>query len=204
VSFNYDTIAERLARRLGKNVKPAPQDEVVVANAITLAKPHGSTSWSMQCHGALDRSAVDGGPRYDSLTLSDYEQKRSPLVLGAVPIKSELIREVQQKAGRADIFETVARQWRQVVRAVEFADEIVVAGYSFPRQDEYGRFIIREGLRARSQSKRPNLRIRFFETKQNEARSAASIQDLFSGHLAELIPAGPVVPPGGHIGDSTR
>ena len=69
-------------------------------------------------------------------------------MLGAVPIKSELIFEVQRFYG-LPVFDVVVQQWKTVVTAVREAEKLIVVGYSFPREDQYGRFLFREAVRLR-------------------------------------------------------
>ena len=45
VSFNYDTIAERLAQRLKRQLRAVPFG--CAGDEIRFAKPHGSTSWTL-------------------------------------------------------------------------------------------------------------------------------------------------------------
>jgi hypothetical protein len=192
VSFNYDLIAERLARRMHKKLRPASVDGAR-SETITLAKPHGSASWSTQIVGHFDQSPVDRGPVYDSLLPDEIQRGRHPFLLGAVPIKSELIREVQKAAGRPDIFDVVASQWREVGHAVQHAQTLVVAGYGFPPDDEYGRFLISEALRRRFRSNR--LRIELFSREETSLEVASRIRELFGDHVVALTPCGPVLPP---------
>lgn len=197
ISFNYDTIAERLARRFGRRIQSAQTNRN--KKAIVLAKPHGSTSWTMDFSNfSVISASANGGPLLDSLKPKDVDANREPLLLGAVPIKSELIREVQAFLGCPDgqswfgVFETITRQWRAVVEAIRDADAAIIVGYSFPREDHYGRFLIQEGMRLRSS--RPT--IEFFELEDKASDRAKEMMDAFKGHLQKLIFRGKVVPPG--------
>lgn len=196
VSFNYDTIVERLARRFGHTMRPVCTHKK--RGGIMLAKPHGSTSWIMElCSRRVISASDDGGPLLDSLTPKDVDQKREPLLLGAVPIKSELIREVQAFTGISngrswfEVFDTITQQWSAVVKAILDAHTIVVVGYSFPREDQYGRFLIQEATRLRQK----RLIIEFFELKDKASDRAKEIIDAFDGRVAKLIFRGEVLPP---------
>jgi hypothetical protein len=88
ISFNYDTVVERLAKRLGLKLTHClgrpPRGKV------RFAKPHGSVSWQI---GDLPVS-VPRPPMLRSLSATNIETgnaRTEPLVPGAVPIKSELI-----------------------------------------------------------------------------------------------------------------
>jgi hypothetical protein len=145
VSFNYDTVIERIVRNLsnrqlrhGKNLRPG---------TIRFAKPHGSASWPTR---ELDSRVTDGEPLWDSVSEDDVQRGyRDPLLLGAVPLKSELIFEVQEYYRARRVFEVIREQWRTLADAVATADRIVVLGYSFPKEDAYGRFFFREGMTMR-------------------------------------------------------
>src|SRR5205085_6248428 len=94
ISFNYDTVAERLASRFGQPLRvahgPASREHV------TVVKPHGSTSWSRREDGHVETHGPHQQVLLDSLTADDVDQGREPLVVAAVPFKRELIHELQQ------------------------------------------------------------------------------------------------------------
>jgi hypothetical protein len=136
-------------------------------------------------------------------------EKRSvePLVLGAVPIKSELIAEVQCFHGTPRVFEIVRDHWRGVADAIRDADRLVVLGYSFPEEDSYGRFFFAEGIRER-QKTRP-LRIEFYERPERESIVRSSICTAFSRnsdirYQGEVTPAPRPRARGKVVGHQTR
>lgn len=145
ISFNYDTVIERIVRNLsnrqllhGKDLRPG---------TVRFAKPHGSASWSIQ---ELGYRVTDGEPLWDSMSEDDVKRGvKDPLLLGAVPLKSELVFEVQEYYHARRVFEVILEQWRTLANAVATADRIVVLGYSFPKEDAYGRFFFREGMAMR-------------------------------------------------------
>jgi len=140
VSFNWDTLTERLAKECC-SVKLKHSSCATHPGFVRFAKPHGSASWRL-CDGI-----TDGEPNLTSLEVGI--EGSDPLVLGAVPIKSELIKEVQLQQGAPAIFTVVMSQWAAAVDAVRNADEFVVLGYSFPKEDHHGRFLLQEGARQR-------------------------------------------------------
>jgi hypothetical protein len=149
VSFNYDTMIERVVRNIAK--LPLRHGKDLKPGTIRFAKPHGSTSWSVK---DLPYSVTDGEPIVDSLGHEAVKEKwpaLDPLLLGAVPLKSELIFEVQEYYHSRRVFDAVSEQWRTVANAVATAARIVVLGYSFPKEDTYGRFFINEGKAMRSE-----------------------------------------------------
>lgn len=148
VSFNYDTLIERVV----KNIASVPLRHGIhlEPGTIRFAKPHGSTSWSIR---DLGYSVTNGGPIVDSLgheAVRKFWPNVDPLLLGAVPLKSELIFEVQEYYRSHRVFEVVREHWRTLAKAVETATRIVVLGYSFPKEDIYGRFFFNEGISMRN------------------------------------------------------
>ena len=191
ISFNYDTIVERLARRFGHTLLSVDAQEQERRKGITLAKPHGSTSWTLDLNDNPRR--VISASNHDevllnSLESTDVDQCREPLVLGAVPIKSELIREVQCFCGSPQVFQTIARQWRALVEAIRDADSVVIVGYSFPQEDQYGRFLLQEGMRLRESS----LTVEFFELEDKIPERGKAILDVFGSSVENLVYRGAV------------
>ncbi len=143
ISFNYDTMIERVVSRVAK--APLRHGSGLKPQAIRFAKPHGSTSWRVR---SLPHRVTDGEPILGSLTheaVMNHWPHLDPLLLGAVPLKSELISEVQEYYRSQRVFEVVREQWRTLANAVASATRIVVLGYSFPKEDMYGRFFLNEG-----------------------------------------------------------
>jgi hypothetical protein len=89
-----------------------------------------------------------------------------------------------------DVFNTIQKQWKAVVKAIRDADSLVIVGYSFPREDQYGRFLIQEGMRLRNST--PT--IEFYELKDKAHKQAKEIMDAFGG-VPEPTFRGEVVPP---------
>jgi hypothetical protein len=187
VSFNYDTIAERLAARW-LTVTTTPR----AGQGVVLAKPHGSTSWSLGPGRLVRWLRDDGSPFDESLTWADVDCGREPLVLGAVPIKSELMHEIQEFCGMPAVFDAVVTQWRTTVEAIRDAEVAVFVGYSFPADDLYGRFLIQEGLRLRVKP----LDVEFFEVEDKTKERSAEIERVFGRHLGRVCERGPVRPAG--------
>jgi hypothetical protein len=174
ISFNYDTVVERLALRFGHDVRMTAESK---ASVVQLAKPHGSVAWRMDwTHRSVRRSAADGKPLVGAMAEEDVGSTLEPLLLGAVPIKSELIREVQRCYFPA-VFELVTAQWKVVTQAVRKADALVIVGYGFPNEDQYGRFLLSEAMRSRGRSSLPQ--VDFFELGRNKHRTTAAIRAAF-------------------------
>ncbi|WP_298438809.1 hypothetical protein [Geobacter sp.] len=174
ISFNYDTLVEGLASSIGS--KPLRMvGSSFFQDVVWVAKPHGSTSWRMDfSNGTLAWQESDGRPLLTSLTGIDLDNYCEPVFLGAVPIKSELIREVQEQCGSPLVHEVIMQQWRSVVEAMRDAEKVIILGYCFPIEDQYGRFLFQEGIRLRSKQSNP-LRVEFYELPDKADKTAGSI-----------------------------
>jgi hypothetical protein len=104
-----------------------------------------------------------------------------------VPIKSELITEVQYHWGACDVFDVIMRQWQVVVEAIRYADIVVVAGNGFPKEDHHGRFLFMEGVRRRCKRLR---RVEYYNVNRD---SECAIREIF-GTGCKVVPKGPVRP----------
>jgi hypothetical protein len=204
VSFNWDTAAEEIADLLGKRLSSpplrvlAPGEPWTAPDKITLVKPHGSLSWRHDDVSAspcrVQSVELDGSPRLTPMRPAEVSDTRvcEPLVLGAVPIKSELFDRLQQPE-HPDVYRTVFFHWVAVVRAIAEASELVVAGYSFPKEDGYGRFLIREGVDQRRRASRPSLPIAYYSL-ENLGGAFRDIFDEF-GKLASWTHRGELLSP---------
>src|SRR4029077_8690225 len=121
---------------------------------------------------------------------SPNEHFCEPLVLGAVPIKSELLAEIQRD--HVNVYETIADQWAEDGSAITRAPELVVAGYSFPPEDGYGHFLLREAVAKRGNAPPPI--IAYYALPGDRAKIEASMCDIF-GDCANYVFKGPMKPP---------
>jgi hypothetical protein len=137
-------------------------------------------------------SHFDGSPLLKMIAEHEVAQYREPLVLGAVPIKSELLVGEQNSRGYGEVFEIVARQWRGVIQAVRTAERLVVVGYGFPVEDDYGRFLFTEAARLRAEL----VAIDCYETAVGWRTTKTSLKQVFAGKIMGLDHKGEVKPPG--------
>lgn len=150
VSFNWDVLVELLLVRfsgVGALVVQAPHK---AKDVVTLAKPHGSLSWRREFppHGdAPDFLGVGLAPLLTVMRPEDIDDRHQPLLLGALPMKSELLAEVQVKHPWVHL--RVMEQWSALCGGLRDAEEVYVVGYSFPDEDGYGRFLLGEAMRRR-------------------------------------------------------
>ena len=180
VSFNYDTLVESLCvKRNGLMVR---HSAAPVANIVRFSKPHGSASWNRR---NLIGDTIDGPPLLTSL---DEDEAKSntvdPLLLGAVPIKSELIREVQHWFNVGRVYDVIYRQWQAVADAVWDADRLVILGYSFPPEDTYGRFFFGEAMRERPPGQA--LQVEYYEKEERKKKAECLIRAAIPNTKARL------------------
>lgn len=171
-SFNWDVVAETIAETSGRRLVQAPYPRS--ADERTLIKPHGCVSWRETPAGS-GQVALGPRPNLDPMTADEVGEQRQPFMLGAVPIKSELIREAQTGTR---VFESVMAQWSSLVHAIREADRLTVVGYSFPTDDGYGGFLFGEAARQRA---RPLGGIDVYGLDEDRDRLVARVREIFRG-----------------------
>jgi hypothetical protein len=177
ISFNYDTTIERLASRFGLSLQAAHAGDG--SSDLQLIKPHGSTSWSKDQSGGVTTHGPQGQVLLDALPSEAVCDAFQPILVGAVPFKSELIRQLQSQARTPRVHEVIVEQWKAIVRTLREAEEMVILGYSFPKEDCYGHFLVREALRQR---RRPP-RVAFYDAAENAERWIRMQQEAFAGMI---------------------
>jgi hypothetical protein len=173
VSLNWDVLVEWLlvnCRLRGTAARAIQAPHARDASDVLLVKPHGSLSWRRPMQARTEPAFAwcnaDGSPLTRAMTGADVSKDEhadifyQPLLLGAVPVKSEVIREVQ--ANQPHVHAHIIEQWRALCEALRDADELQVIGYSFPDEDAYGHFVLEEAARARDRIRTP-LRVRLYE-----------------------------------------
>jgi hypothetical protein len=172
-SFNWDTLVESILDRLG------------LFPAGSFVKPHGSLSWIASPDRPLHIPDQPPGLLEvpDRRTVHD---RFEPILLGAVPIKSELIKEVQNGNGKYDL---VIRQWGVLTEAIKSAARFVAIGYSFPPEDHYGMFILRRALVRRPS---PLEEVGFYEIEGQASVVAERIHRLLPAPETRVTWLGPV------------
>jgi hypothetical protein len=193
ISFNWDTVAERLARDLGVSLRAAgrpPLDH----SSVWLIKPHGSLSWEDRGeHEDLLWNDGRGAPRFDPIAVDRVFAGTSylqPFVLGAVPIKVELLAETQPNQA---VYTVLADQWAAVVDAVSRATELIVVGYGFPAEDGHGRFLFRQAARRRPASLSAPA-TSYYALPHDSGRIEDALRDIFGSGMSYAY-LGPVEGP---------
>lgn len=178
ISFNWDTLAETILHDvLRADLVQVPHPGSICR--IRLVKPHGSLSW---VHRSGEPIEIRDGAnvRLKPMDVSDVYSGRpgssEPLILGALPIKSELLDEIQR--GEPGLHGLIASQWVEAVDAISRAEEIVVVGYRFPREDEYGRFLLREAVGKRAPLLAPPS-LRYFSLGRDRNAFERAFRDVF-------------------------
>lgn len=176
ISFNWDVVAERTLASLRPTLKVvAASRQCLRSDALNLIKPHGSLSWEDRGAGKGVFWDEGGSPRPDPMRRTGFEHPQ-PFILGAVPIKDELLAGTQKD--NPEIFETIGDQWAAVVNAVSLAKQLVIVGYGFPPEDGYGRFLFRAAAGRRTDSAR-GLRIEFYSRAEDTSTIEGALRDIF-------------------------
>lgn len=125
----------------------------------------------MRAGRTVDARGTDPRRRRESSRDSGVQ----PLLLGAVPIKSELLAEIQKNHEPA--FDTINLQWREAVQAISRAEQLTILGYGFPPEDQYGRFLFRE-----ASARRPApvlLPVWYYTLPTDRSRIETALREIF-------------------------
>jgi hypothetical protein len=180
VSFNWDVLVEHLLvehRFSGTPVRLVQAPHQPGGDVVTIAKPHGSLSWGREfpLRGDAPDFLPGPDPLLNPMLPSDISDQKQPLVLGAVPIKSELLKEIQCR--HPFVHRRIMEQWSTLCRALRDADEMQVIGYGFPPEDQYGLFMLCKARELRTKDWR---RVVLYEVPGRRC-------DEVAGHLARLL-----------------
>lgn len=111
-------------------------------NHIVILKPHGSIDWYERSD--LPRSAADECWKLDDTYVvypySDFAEH--PTVRELQPL---IVPPVAAKEFSAEFLK---RTWRGVYRAVSDATELLIIGYSLPKEDQFARLVLRRAIRS--------------------------------------------------------
>ena len=184
VSFNWDVVSESIANYVHVNLVQAPR--AANDSSVQLIKPHGSVSWRHRWPQRSVDMCATPAPCTSPLLPHEVRQYIQPFVVGAVPVKSELIREVQGD-GPSSPYTVLVEQWATFMEAIVNADDVVVAGYGFPNDDAYGRFLIQEAVARRTKAIH---RLCFYERECAHTAMSATLSKLFKVVSPEWL--GPV------------
>ena len=100
-----------------------------------------------------------------------------PFVVGAVPIKTELIDSKElHGTDPQNPYAVLEGQWKAFMDALQETDDLVVAGYSLPDDDAYGRFLIQEAIARRSHRVQ---QVYFYAKADSEDTMALKLKDTF-------------------------
>lgn len=113
-----------------------------------------------------------------------------PLVVGLVPFKSEIIREVMEHGDTMGAYRVLTHQWGEACTALNRADEVIVVGYSFPAEDLYAHFSFQEARRGVQQK----LVVTLYERPERRVDVSAAIIEISAGlgRPVEIDYRGPV------------
>lgn len=197
ISFNWDTLAESLMMKLlGKDLVQAPHPDA--DSAVRLIKPHGSLAWVhtrderdprvCRVHRRNGRAPLIEVMHPDEVQVGRADAHFSePFVIGAVPVKSELLEEVQRD--HPESYQTVCEQWREALSALTNATKVTFMGYGFPASDDYGRFLIGEAVRRRPHTA-VALPVRYYTRNRDAASIGKILREILAS--ADVVYAGEV------------
>jgi hypothetical protein len=181
ISFNWDTLAENIVMKmLWKNLVQVPDPDS--GRHIRLIKPHGSVSWVHKSDGNVifqEGSKTLLSPMTEK-DVHNGHNGAEPLVLGTVPVKSELLREIQKCHPK--VFETISYQWSETLKVISQAEEVVVLGYSFPKEDTYGRFLLQEAVRKRLKNDELP-KVRYYALPDDRCKIEKAFREIFSNKV---------------------
>jgi hypothetical protein len=148
ITFNWDLLMERALTEAGVDYNYHPRP-----NTISLLKPHGSIDWfDRDLVSLADRKCFSLVPeigRIKVFTLFRPPKLRS----GTVPI---IIPPAVRKVWDCLEFDKL---WRETWRALRYADEIYVLGFSLPPEDLHVRFVIRSAIRGNEKERDSDLKL---------------------------------------------
>jgi hypothetical protein len=175
ITFNYDTVVESAARRLGLSwdyafakgsmrYEPtaAYSPNVVSTSAFQLLKIHGSVSW-----------ALPGRPGHKLTAYDSYDDVREDQ---STPV---LIPPTWKKGGARS--KSINNAWVAATRAIETATRIFIIGCSLPTTDSHFRYLMAAGLRN-------NISLRslcFVNPKADEPSLRERVLSIFPSRLAD-------------------
>jgi hypothetical protein len=202
VSLNWDVLVEWLLMNCRFPLRAARVVQMPHSSSagdVRFVKPHGSLSWRRTMPAGLEPdfewSNNDGSPLTRAMRPEDIRNESGviyqPLLLGAIPIKSEILREVQGNE-HSFVHSRVMEQWKALCEALRDSDELHVVGYSFPPEDGYGHFMLAEAARARRG--RP-CRVLLHEVRARHDEVAARIASILGLACRDVLPQGPVQSP---------
>lgn len=190
ISFNYDALAERLLRARGKNLRMGNMsNHTNVHESILLCKPHGSLSWKVLVPSTVppvvepwDRAITSGEVDYVPQSGTEVQ----PGIIAPVPFKEQIaVPELQ--ASVSDFYQLIVAQWKGLLASVSNADEMVVMGYGFPKEDFHAMHVFGEAAARRTE----RLSVTVY-SKSNFHKIKGLIEGLFQNVI--LTDAGPVIP----------
>lgn len=171
ITFNYDTLVESAARRLGipwsygfagrrMRYEPHGSYSPSMGDGFRLLKIHGSVSWALP------------GKRGQKLTPFDtYDQVR----------QAQLVPVIVPPTWKKGSMKYVDDAWSGAVAAIEQATRVFIVGCSLPATDVHFRYLMAAGLRN-------NISLRsiyFVNPAADEDAVRQRVMSIFPGHLRD-------------------
>lgn len=144
ITFNWDiTLENALTKRYGDfEIVHTSSRKKRLSKHILILKPHGSIDWYRRSE--LSPAVLEVCGRLDSKYVNFTETNFSNYPdMGA--LQPLIVPPLASKEFKPDILK---RTWRGVYRTISNATELVVIGYSLPKEDQFARLVLKRALRS--------------------------------------------------------
>jgi hypothetical protein len=156
VSFNWDLLVEEALDHLGKDWEYSLRED-----AISILKPHGSLDWFDSNDVATIKKDLLFPLNRKYKRILVFRRFRAPQISPVVPV---ILPPVINK--KID-YKELQSIWRDAWRALRYATEIYILGYSLPPEDLHARFAIRSAIRGNEKLEGHKLRIAVVNPDRN-------------------------------------
>jgi hypothetical protein len=143
ITFNWDLTVEQVLSSRQPDLAVAYQySKKTLESKLTLLKPHGSINWfdKKTIPSAVASGAIELDPEVRLVNFLNL--KLSHDLIQATPV---IVPPVSDK--QFDEHAVFQKTWSSVYQAIASATELIILGYSLPREDQFSRFVFRRALR---------------------------------------------------------
>lgn len=182
VTFNCDMLSEELFRKTNIHYIPinVATDQILLEQKITLCKLHGSVNWKIEREKDTQKLTILSEPM-DERDYNEIEngKETTPGIIGPAHHKSELLfPEIQ--GNNFVFFNLLLNQWRVALEKITHANELVVAGYRFPVEDEHTIYMISEALARVPEDEKVSKTITVYHPFESSCKVIENISKLFT------------------------
>jgi hypothetical protein len=142
ITFNWDVTLERGLYERDDFSIPYFYSRDKSEEDFVILKPHGSIDWFKK--SALPENARKGAQSLDQevCVYPHFSFAKDPKVSSLQPV---IVPPVTAKEFQ---FNCLRKTWRSVYRAISDATELIVIGYSLPKEDQFARLVFRRAIRS--------------------------------------------------------